>query len=328
MNLGTKTRRLRDEASTEAPVSLACRWCGVDVQQPDPARTEVLHVYGPRYQSDVARGLPAAPAEIAVTRCDACTDRRARAEALLAACPRVERAHGDVALDRLDAAYAAFDIAGMLKRSRMLANLTDTDERVMELIDSMAPLGAAGSWGRLGGTAPASKRWSHIKEELADEIHRTVARLMRRSVEFPFPFAPPRGALPGCLLCGVGTLLVKESDAVEAWGPEHSARPETLGGPPQPEPIRGHMCPACTNSVEAVGAIGMPAAERALLNFLGYGAVIGNRLEFTDRFRAWVALPAGTETNATPWAHLRLDRMRANLEKLERQNRAYRTVAS
>ena len=317
MNTAITTRRPQDRALPDG--ALVCRSCGRAVKRPDPARTETLRIFGPAFASATARGIPASPFEMPVTRCDDCSARRAGAQALLNDHPRIARAHGSVALDRLDAALAALDLGGLLGRGKMLADLTATDDRLQDLIGRLASLGAAASWGARGVTTASPKRWSHVPAELAEDIRTEQARLVRRLVEFPFPFSPPgssTGAVAGCLLCGVGSLKVRESDALAAWGDEFRIDPGVVGGRPRPEPVTGHLCPKCRSSLSGVGAVGMPAVERAMLAHFGYAVTVGRSLDFHNNLRAWVALRPGTAPNATPWAHLG-DSMASDLADLE-----------
>lgn len=70
--------------------------------------------------------------------------------------------------------------------------------------------------------------------------------------------------------------------------------------------MKGYLCPACRATVEEVGgAIGMAAVERAVLRHLGYRLSVG-RIESWPAVVAWAALRPGTQSNATPWAHLPL----------------------
>ncbi|MDO7881785.1 hypothetical protein [Antiquaquibacter soli] len=307
-----------------APVTVAatvCRVCGKIVKRPDPSRAETVLVYGPEFRSAQARGVPASPAEVAATRCDECADRRRLAASLLAQHPRVQRAHGSVALDRLDAALAALDVGGVLRRGRLVNDLTATDDDLAELILRMAALGALASWSSRGQLEGATKRWAHVRADLLADVRAEQTRLVRRLVEFPFPFTPPgadAGECAGCMFCGVGTLMVRESEALAAWGEQRRVDPSVLGGRHRPQPIAGHLCPPCRRAVEQVGAMGIPAVQRALLRHFGYTVTLGRALDFHGSLRAWVALKSGTPANRTPWAHMGPS-MKEQLLDLERR---------
>ncbi|GMA96914.1 hypothetical protein GCM10025881_37380 [Pseudolysinimonas kribbensis] len=113
-------------------------------------------------------------------------------------------------------------------------------------------------------------------------------------------------------MCGVGTLRVKPSDAVKAWGSPVRVVPGELGGQPRPEPVFGYVCPTDRRVVAEVGAVGHPAVERAILAHLGWS--LNGRTYVEPLGQAWVAL-RGAEPNALPWQHLRRGRIEARLAR-------------
>jgi len=311
MNKNTsKTRELPEG-------SLACRSCGVAVRDPAPARVETMLVYGQRAASAAARGIPFVAKEVSVTRCDDCAARRADAEALVAAHPRVDRENGNVGIDRLDAALAALDIQGFRRRQKY-GSLAKTDGDLRVLISDFAPLGAAASWSvDFAGTGLCStKRWAHVSEELTRRVAETYREVVHRRSEVPAPFAPPQDGARGCLFCGVGTLVAKPSKAPLAWGDLHWLQPGALGGKRQPESIAGYLCPACRAAVQREGAPGVPAVERALLAHLGYEIRLGYVLYFPSWASAWIAT-ASASPNAEPWEHVNTARLAKTLADLE-----------
>lgn len=266
-----------------------------------------------------------------VTRCDKCADRLARAESLISE-HRLAAVYGNVGGDKLDAALAALDVLGI--RDDRTAVLTRTPTATRELVDALAHVGAAASWTAgivLGGDpmSSASKRWATVDVELTRAAAEEYRSLIHRRAEVPFPFAPPssEGELAGCLLCGIGTLTLKESDARAAWGSQRLAEPGQLGGRIRPEPLKGYLCPVCRDSVQATGgSVGMSAMERAVLKHLGY-RVAGGRIESWPAVRAWAALRPGTKPNAAPWAHLDLSAVARGLDSapyIERAHKARR----
>jgi hypothetical protein len=322
MNKNTsKTRELPEG-------SLACRSCGVAVRDPEPARIETMLVYGQRAASAAARGIPFVAKDISVTRCDDCAARRADAEALLAAHPRVDRENGNVGIDRLDAALAALDMGGFRRRQKY-GSLAKTDGDLRVLISDFAPLGAAASWSvDFAGTGLCStKRWAHVSDELMNRIAETYREVVHRHSETPAPFAPPNDGARGCLFCGVGTLVTKASKAPLAWGDLHRFQPGALGGKRQPEPIAGYLCPPCRAAVQLEGAPGVPAVERALLAHLGYSIRRGYVLDFPSWARAWITT-ASDSPNSEPWGHVNTARLSATLADLEQKMYVRKKVRS
>lgn len=297
--------------------SLACRSCGVAVRDPQPPRVETMLVYGQRAASALARGIPFLATEVSVTRCDDCAARRADADALLAAHPRIDRENGNVGIDRLDAALAALDIRGFRRRHKY-GSLAKTDGDLRVLISDFAPLGAAASWSvDFAGTGLcSSKRWAHVSGDLTKRVAETYREVVHRRSEVPAPFAPPKDGARGCFFCGVGTLVTTAGKASLAWGDLHYCQPGALGGRHQPEPIAGYLCPPCHAAVQLEGAPGVPAVERALLAHLGYTIRRGYVLRFPSSARAWITTAAASP-NSVPWGHVNTARLSATLADLE-----------
>jgi len=304
------TRPKRDRSAS--PDAMACRSCGLDVKHPDASRAESVEMHGYQPMSAAKLGTPRAPVLVPVTRCDECAKRRDLAEALLAEHPRVRRAHGQVAIDRLDAALAALDAGGL--RGRTTVAFTNTDTAMFDTIEALAPLGGAASWSLAPRQTGNARRWDHVPADLRAQIVDEIRSAVHRRAELAMPFVPPGSSadgevLPGCLMCGRDTLTVKESDAREAWGDLHRINVVSLGGRTRPDPVAGYFCPRCRVSIEKAGAPGMPANQRAVLAHFGYELRIGYKLNMTS-VRGWAALPVGTAPNSKPWAHLDLDRLR------------------
>jgi len=320
MTIAKTLNRARSLVSTADPEkalpegALPCRSCGVAVHRPTAKDVETVTIY-PRVP--YAGAATFNPVEIKATRCAACAERRDRAEALLLAHPAVARANGNVGVDRLDAALAAFDAIGD-RRGRLAGSLTSTDEDIRELIEVMAPLGGAVAWSA-GYAYPnqcEARRWAHVPDILTGAIKDAHAALIRRRNEPSWPFSPPsiNGALQGCGLCGVGTLEAKESKALDAWGEEFELHTGTLGGATRPEPVKAHLCPACRRAVASVGfAVGMPAVWAAVIRFRGYDSRTGWTIDSMSGVVAWAALRPGTKPNNTPWEHVNLTALDAEL---------------
>ncbi|HTL42444.1 MAG TPA: hypothetical protein VL294_13315 [Pseudolysinimonas sp.] len=315
----TLTRQPRRKRA-EPTDALTCRSCGDEVKRPDPSRDESVII---RAEMPLGMSLtsdrPVPFGEEKVTRCDECADRRARAAELLAAHPRVRRAHGSVALDRLDAALAALDLGGFRGR-KVPASLTNTDAALLDLIDALAPVGAAATWS-VTRTASGA-RWGHVSSERAADARTAIRDLVARRAEVPMPFAPPGSladgtqVLGGCLLCGRESLTVKPSEAAAAWGDLVRVNVAGIGGRTRPEPVTGYICPKCRESVAKVGVPGLPAIQRAVLAHFGYELRRGYDLNMTT-LRGWAALPVGTEPNRAPWQHLDLDKLARKFKRWE-----------
>ncbi len=125
----------------------------------------------------------------------------------------------------------------------------------------------------------------HVPREVKAELRRGWAAVLEARVDAslpplaPTPTGPPEGSPPACLSCGAAT-------AVEWHGPLH-----TFGLMRGPDPVEGYVCPDCAVSLEAVGAVGQPFVERAVMQAKG--------LDRTPRVRAWVA--TGLPPQDTPW---------------------------
>lgn len=298
-----RTRPLDDGA-------LACRSCGQPVQGPDASRAENLTVWPFQPLSQRSGGVPFGSIDVNVTRCEDCVARMIRARALVTALSLGSiPGTGEIEAERLDAALAALDLLGI--RGDRANSLTRNVEDVRELIGALASLGGEASWSahvqqrRVNSGSSATRRWSHVDPELVDSTWQSYGGLLRRSVESPTACPPPDrdGALRGCLLCGVGTLIVKPSDAELAWGDLRRVQPGELGGESRPSLVAGYICPVCRVDVQRAGAPGLPAIDAALLRVLGYSLSSSGR--FTRSLgRAWAALPPGTPPNAQPWGHV------------------------
>jgi hypothetical protein len=304
----TETKPKRKFGQPDPDGSLPCVSCGRKVREPDRARTESVRIWSRQTAMEEAFGHPAQFTDVPATRCDRCTHRRVFAAALLAKHPRVERGHGNVAIDRLDAALAALDVAGLFGgMGRMLTQLTEDDQRLRDLMRFMTELGAEASWVAQRVPTPSAKPYGHVSKELSKEIGVALKRLIRRPFEPTLMIVPPGSlegmTLPGCLFCGLDVIKVRESDSTGVWGQRLRVDPGTVGGMTRPEMVEGHLCPRCRNSADAEGAIGLPALTRALLSHLGYHAVPGWSISI-DKLKAFAALRPGTEPNTIPWTHL------------------------
>lgn len=124
-----------------------------------------------------------------------------------------------------------------------------------------------------------------------------------------------------CLMCGIAT-VTRPAIEVSRRGSVGATRLATwravlvdrtsLGGMPSPERVEGHLCPDCTEAIDAAGGVGWRAIGRALVVntrvSLGEDAAarLRRRLEsdFPPVVRAWGALPEPRRPNDQPWSHL------------------------
>jgi hypothetical protein len=320
----TRTRRSDDGLDNDTGTlmklpegALPCRSCGAAVRHPKPERAEALRIPMMLSHAQVMMMNGLAPLDsLPATTCDRCADRRERAVALLDAHSRVRRAHGQVALDRADAALAALDVLGWRGwRTGWAVNpLTTSDEDVMRFIDVLAPFGAAASFNRYarGGIA-ASSRWGHVPGVLRRDAAVAHRELLHRRFEGVGPVPPPADGVAGCLLCGLGHVKGRMSDQADLWGQLREVRPGVLGGRGA-DRIRGYLCPACRRAVEeGGGALGQPAVDRALLAQVGY-RVSGGRV-IRALGHAWCVLPAGTPTWDESWSHVDTTKLRRQFDE-------------
>lgn len=300
--------------------ALACRSCGVAVRQPDPARAADLTVYqreNPALARSMAeKGFPVPSFDVPLTRCDDCTARRAQAEAILAVHPRVRRTHGDVALDRLDAALGALDLLGYRGRhgEAMIDALMDDDAGIHRSMGHLAAIGGASSWSAANPVAgsAARGRWGHVRVELIERARRESRTLYHRQFESPAAVPPPEDGERGCLVCGVGHVRTLASDR-SAWGEIIRLDASVLGG--SPRQVAGYLCPTDRAALlENGNAIGEVVTDKAVLAHVGYALTPLGRIERAIA-KAWVTLPAGTEPNRQPWEHADLARVRRIAER-------------
>ena len=312
----SRIRLPRRGGSTELPEgALACRDCGAAVRR--PITVEKLTSYGVvRVFSNGAQIPEDRKTELTMTRCDACSARLARAEAITDAHPLVMQPLGarSYALALVDAALTVFDALGM--KPARAAMLTRTDNDLRQMLDLLPAAGSHAWWvakfvPTMGaGVDPRScapSRWGHIPPALEQRLRDSYAALLRARTDKPIQVRPPDGR--ACLLCGIGAVMGLPSTAEHLWGCETAIVAATVGGRGRPEPISGYLCPECGAVADSVGAIGPTVLERSLAEFLGVHRSDQRFVEI-DGIRAWAVLPDGTPPNKTRWAH------EPNLEEL------------
>lgn len=122
-----------------------------------------------------------------------------------------------------------------------------------------------------------------------------------------------------CLMCGIAT-ITRPAIEVSRRGSVGATQLATwravlvdrtsLGGPPRPERVEGHVCPDCTAAIDEVGGVGWRARARAVVSYVGHSAPLkAKRLrlmidgDFPPALPAWGV--SGQPPSAEPWAHLR-----------------------
>lgn len=292
-----------DRSRELAEGSLPCRSCGVGVVLSDQSPIEMLTIHGPITASGRSYDT-----DIRVTTCNACADRRDRAALIMRNHPAVDREHGNVGIDRLDAALSVLDVLG--RTPRIAETLAATDTGLRELIATFAALGGWCSWSASSARPGicASRRWGHVSDGLWEDAGHAFADLFRRRLEVPKPLAPPtnRGALPACGFCGVGSIIGKESDTLAIWGEPYRMPLTALGGWGG-ETVIAHVCPQCRRALHSSGnAIGLPAVWLAAIRSRGYEPRSSAGVVSLTGVRPWAVLPRSFKPNSTPWAHIDL----------------------
>lgn len=254
------------------------------------------------------------------TTCPACAALDVRAAALVAANPRLARQIGDertaayrvvcalyalAVLHGPDAAVAAEHELGLLLR-----HLTVPGAQARWLA-RFSPVMTADASPTTCSPAP----WAHVQDKQG--LHTGYGAVLRERTAAaapPVDLAPP-GPLAGCLMCGVGSLRVPAVAVARAGGYEAAtravwtakrARPESLGGRPEPQPVSGDLCPACCDAAEQSGALGWQALERAVAEHLrrtGQAEQARRLRADSPGIVAW-AVSGRQEPNGTPWEHL------------------------
>ncbi len=298
---------------------VACLGCGVAVPTPDePVHADVL----PHGALPGVVPPPHAPVRrVSFGRCAPCQAIHDRARQMVADRPRLAAALGpDTAVHRVECGLLALDAVGATAPAS-----ADADD----LVRLLAPVGASVRW--LARLSPAPQpgtqittcttaRWSHLSPEERQRCRTAQAATLRARVARsspPVSIGPPKDCRhPGCLMCGVAAVRVAAVQVEREGGPQVSARTvwrsittaNRLGGRPGPDLLRGYLCPACSDAVDAVGAVGPTAMERAVVAHLGLSAK-GPVPPVLDGLVGWAGLPGDPPPNAQPWDHCDLSRV-------------------
>lgn len=256
-----------------------------------------------------------------------CSECRARHElASLLVTGRPNGRDGTVTTDRLGAALDALAALGkpMPKQGESIGPLL----RHLTTPGSLARWAAryAPTWTKGAKADDANaEAWAHLTAQQRRALREGYSRVLAERVAAS---APPVALTPppaeegkgspvegGCLFCGVPAVAMDaqrvvarggvEQARAEAWTPT-SADATVLGGRTSGR-LRGHLCPDCADSKEAVGSVGAGAIERAYerhMRATGRGDELPSLGpdERLSGLRAW-AVTARTE-NHEPWQHI------------------------
>ena len=161
--------------------------------------------------------------------------------------------------------------------------------------------------------------WAHVGLSERAALRAAFGAALRDRLalrEDPVVIACPSSA---CLMCGIAT-VTRPAIEVSRRGSVGATRLATwravmvdrtsLGGTPSPERVEGHVCPECSEAIDAVGGVGWRARARAVVTYVGHSAPLkAKRLRLMIDGDFPPALPAwgisGQPPSVEPWAHLR-----------------------
>jgi hypothetical protein len=300
MRHGRRSSDSDDRIESLAAGTLPCRSCGVAVTTYIDTPVDMLTIFGQRNAQGFGTDV-----EIPVARCKTCVARRQRAAEILRAYPQIARENGNVGLDRLDAALAAFDVIG---RPNLASTFTKTVVAVRELIDTFAALGGWSTWAPANAAPKVceSRRWGHVPANVRRDVQLALASLIKRRLEVPQPITPPsgHGVLRACGFCGIGSVIGKESHTVAIWGQPVLIPVASLGGRGS-ESLVAYLCPECRSALLATGAMGQPAVWLAAIRFRGFEPRVIDAILSIDGLVPW-AVRRGAEPNTSPWLHINI----------------------
>lgn len=133
---------------------------------------------------------------------------------------------------------------------------------------------------------PQRKAFGHVPKDAKRLLKVAHTRLLLAGAAASVPAEPDRPTPPepeypqGCLACGVAA-------SINWHGPLH-----TYGLTGGPDRVDGVLCDACADAYRAVGAVGLPFLEKAVMKAKGIDWA-------PPRLRAWVA--TGLDPRDEPW---------------------------
>lgn len=252
-----------------------------------------------------------------VTRCGACRKLGAMAQDLLAAHVDFRRWLGSpvVARHQTESALLGLAVIGSDAAHAMNPQSAATSE-LARLVYALRIPGAAARWStyvtsrrgeKVREAAPNPTRFAHVESAHRRALHEAWVELNLPKIMEPRPIVPldDNGRATGCMLCGVGSWEALPGRAKDVWT-STSADAETLGGPVQPEPIDGVVCPRCDRAIDVAHGVGQSAMRASVLDYLGVD--FGPRWEMTAPdfgLVGWCVLRE-RQPNAVPWDHIDL----------------------
>lgn len=294
---------------------LACCACGIAVEPPfTDDSIEVFTIFAGRYE-----------AEVQMSRCEVCTAIRDAAVDLMRAHPEQRARIGspEIAAYRLELALSALDAIGINDPAR-IDRLTDTGGDIRRLIEFLAVPGGWAQWSAkfsprpepgLSASSAAAARWSGVSAEARRDLKAAYLALFAARTEKPVKALCPSedGQPSGCMLCGVGAVMALRSRADYQWV-EMSADAVTIGGRDAPDSLDGCVCPTCDRAIDSAGGVGQSAMRLSVLALLGIPGHL-QAVSQIDGIVGWGVL-RGAVPNETPWAHVDLNELRAEVERL------------
>jgi hypothetical protein len=308
---------------------LPCRDCGTIVRA-NEGPTEVVTANARELAFPMRGGQPfirtedIEPFEMHVTQCRRCRSRNKAAAELVDEYPSLARALGDrwYATLAFEAMLLVPDVISMDWRSITRGG----QKSVRTAMHRFRGLGGAARWSaaitptiRHDLVMPTEARWAHVNSDLHGSFREAYGEMLADLTDGPRLVPPPEGtefrtALRGCLLCGVGAVSAMRKQTEYVWGPLRAAAPGLLGGRRRPDDLYGYLCPTCSRAVASIGpGLGPTGMEKALFAFLevqpprlpaGQTDDFGRSTVQLTNLQAWCVLPAGTNPNVTPWAHV------------------------
>lgn len=299
--------------------TLPCALCGVPVAMTEDRDTITVLSLGSRRNPNSAhpeallRHAQAPETTLTMTRCDTCGERRAAAVLAVAEFPEGRGRFRQAVLAE-DAAELATATAAAIGVQLVLGSA----RALRFALDYLAPLGHGLTWrGRYSPRMVAAARrdeaasapFSAVDPELLDEARRTFVEMLAARTARVVSVAEPGGS--GCYLCGVGAVEVLSSAKARAWTTLR-LRPETVGGRGG-DLVVASVCWRCNDEFERQERT---VGDRLMQVLVLRAAGLENHLAARDlilRPTAWGVL-GRREPNQSPWQHLDLAGLRADIE--------------